>query len=93
MDTEMALNFSPDEKKRFKCNIFDQDIDPNNLDESALPTDIHLVEYEIDGKLYVDSMMQHSHGVFIAGIAFLASENHISSYIKIIYLSSLVSKT
>ena len=52
----MAISFTSEEKRLLKCNIFDQNIDPQNLDEPNLPTDIHLVEYEIDGTLYVDSV-------------------------------------
>jgi hypothetical protein len=52
----MAISFTTEEKHLLKCNIFDQNIDPQNLDEPNLPTDIHLVEYEIDGTLYVDSV-------------------------------------
>ena len=52
----MTLTFTADEKRLLKCNIFDQNIDPNNLGEPNLPTDIHLVEYEVDGTLYVDSV-------------------------------------
>ena len=52
----MTLTFTAEEKRLLKCNIFDQNIDPNNLDEPNLPTDIHLVEYEVNGTLYVDSV-------------------------------------
>ena len=52
----MAITFTSEEKQLLKCNIFDQNIDPTNLDERNLPTDIHLVEYEVDGTLYVDSV-------------------------------------
>ena len=52
----MTITFTTDEKRLLKCNIFDQNIDPTNLDEPNLPTDIHLVEYEVDGTLYVDSV-------------------------------------
>ena len=52
----MSVDFTPEEKNLLKCNIFKQNVNPNELDESSLPTDIHLVEYEVDGKLYVDSV-------------------------------------
>ena len=52
----MTLSFTTEEKRFHKCNIFDQNVNPKQLDESNLPTDIHLVEYTIDGTLYVDSV-------------------------------------
>ena len=52
----MTLTFTAEEKRLLKCNIFDQNIDPKNLDEANLPTDIHLVEYTIGEDLYVDSV-------------------------------------
>lgn len=52
----MAITFTAEEKQLLKCNIFDQNIDPKNLDDASLPTDIHLVEYEVEGTLYVDSV-------------------------------------
>ena len=56
MTTNMSINFTAEEKKLLKCNIFEQNVTPSELDESALPSDLHLVEYEVDGKLYVDSV-------------------------------------
>ena len=50
----MTLTFTAEEKRLLKCNIFDQGIDPKAIDESSLPTDIHLVEYTIGDTLYVD---------------------------------------
>ena len=52
----MAITFTAEEKQLLKCSIFDQNIDPKNLDDASLPTDIHLVEYEVEGTLYVDSV-------------------------------------
>ena len=52
----MAIQFTAEEKQLLKCNIFDQNIDPKALDDASLPTDIHLVEYEVEGTLYVDSV-------------------------------------
>lgn len=52
----MTLTFTAEEKRFLKCNIFDQNIDPKSMDESSLPTDIHLVEYTIGDTLYVDSV-------------------------------------
>ena len=52
----MAITFTAEEKQLLKCNIFDQNIDPKSMDDASLPTDIHLVEYEVEGTLYVDSV-------------------------------------
>ena len=52
----MAITFTAEERKLLKCNIFDQNIDRGSMDESALPTDIHLVEYEVEDTLYVDQV-------------------------------------
>ena len=56
MTTELSINFTAEEKKFLNFNIHQQDIDPTMLDQSSLPTDIHLVEYEVEGKLYVDAI-------------------------------------
>lgn len=52
----MAITFTAEERNLLKCNIFDQNIDPKSMDEASLPTDIHLVEYEVSGTLYVDQV-------------------------------------
>ena len=52
----MTLTFTTEEKQLLKCSIFDQNIDRQNFNDKGLPTDIHLVEYVIDGTLYVDSV-------------------------------------
>ena len=56
MTTELSINFTAEEKRFLNFNIHQQDIDPTMLDQSSLPTDIHLVEYEVEGKLYVDAI-------------------------------------
>lgn len=56
MTEEMAITFTGEELKLIKCKIHDQDINPAFLNDSELPTDTHLIEYEIDGKLYVDAV-------------------------------------
>lgn len=50
----MAITFTKDEKQLLKFKVFDQNVDPKGINDSDLPTDIHLVEYEVDGTLYVD---------------------------------------
>ena len=52
----MTITFTADENRAAKITVFEQNIDRNNFDDRELPTDIHLVEYEIDGTLYVDSV-------------------------------------
>jgi hypothetical protein len=56
MTTELSINFTSEEKKFLNFNIHQLDIDPTTLDQAELPTDIHLVEYEVEGKLYVDAI-------------------------------------
>ena len=50
----MTINFTADEKQLLKFTVFDQDIQKTDIVDSELPTDIHLVEYEVAGTLYVD---------------------------------------
>ena len=52
----MSISFTEDEQSKLKCKIFKQNVIPSELDEAELPSDLHLVEYEVDGKLYVDSL-------------------------------------
>lgn len=59
MTTQMSISFTTEEKQLLKCKVFEQNIDPTNIDERALPTDIHLIEYEVDGNLYVDMVRAH----------------------------------
>ena len=52
----MSISFTEEEQKNLKCTILKNNVVKSELDESALPTDLHLVEYEVDGDLYVDSV-------------------------------------
>ena len=45
----MNLEFSAETKRVMQCKIVDQDIDPSNINNGELPTDIHLVTYECNG--------------------------------------------
>jgi len=54
--TKDLITFNTEEKRFLNFNIHQQDIDPSTLNQSELPTDIHLVEYEVEGKLYVDAI-------------------------------------
>jgi len=50
----MTLKFTETDKLKF--NIFQQGVKAGELNDSELPTDIHLVEYEVDGTLYCDAV-------------------------------------
>ena len=50
----MALTFTAEEKQLLKFTVFDLNVNPADMYESSLPTDIHLVEYEVGETLYVD---------------------------------------
>ena len=52
----MAITFTKDEKQLLKFKVFDQNVDPKEINDSDLPTDIHLVEYSIGDTLYFDSV-------------------------------------
>lgn len=50
----MAFTITSQENTAAKITIFEQNIDLSTFDDSELPTDIHLVEYEVGETLYVD---------------------------------------
>ena len=50
----MTLKFTETDKLKF--NIFQQGVKAGELNDSELPTDIHMVEYEVNGKLYCDAV-------------------------------------
>ena len=50
----MAITFTADEKQLLKFTVFDQNVNPSEMVDSELPTDIHLVEYQVGETLYVD---------------------------------------
>jgi len=52
----MSLEFTTADYQSMKCKIHKQDVDPNNFDDKELPTDIHIVEYIIEGKTYYDAV-------------------------------------
>jgi len=56
---EMSLEFNKADYDTMKCKIHDQDVDPTNFDDTELPTDIHIVEYTIDGKTCYDAVRAH----------------------------------
>ena len=52
----MSLEFNSTDFQSMKCKIHEQDVDPNNFDDTELPTDIHIVEYTIEDKTYYDAV-------------------------------------
>ena len=48
--SQMNLEFSTETRRTMQCKIVDQDIDPTNINNGELPTDVHLVVYECGGK-------------------------------------------
>ena len=55
----MALSWTDTEKeshKKKEVHILQQNVIEVDLDQKNLPTDIHLVEYEMDGKIYSDAV-------------------------------------
>ena len=52
----MSINFSTGELQASKINLFAQEVVKEDLKQSELPTDIHLIEYEINGTLYCDAV-------------------------------------
>ena len=50
----MNLEFSEETKRLMQCKIVDQDIDPTNIKNGELPTDIHLVTFECEGSTVHD---------------------------------------
>ena len=52
----MSINFSTGELQSSKINLFQQEVTKEDLNHSELPTDIHLIEYEMNGVLYCDAV-------------------------------------
>ena len=52
----MAITFTHEENAASKITVFEQNIDRASFDDTELPTDIHLVEYTANDKLYVDTV-------------------------------------
>ena len=48
----MTLEFTAKELNRIQ--ILDQEIDPETFDHKGLPSDTHIVMYQIEGKLLYD---------------------------------------
>ncbi len=50
----MNLEFSNETRRCMQCKIVEQDIDPSNINNAELPTDIHLVIFKCNGSLVHD---------------------------------------
>ena len=50
----MAITFTSEERQLLKFRLYDQNVNVQDMNDSELPTDIHLVEYEVGETLYVD---------------------------------------
>ena len=48
------IEFSTEELTKMKCQVMDQGIVPDTFDDSQLPTDVHIVEYTLDGQRFFD---------------------------------------
>lgn len=56
----MTVEFKYEEIKKSKCQIIEQGICPDTFDDSALPTDVHIVTYTVGGDTYHDAVRAHS---------------------------------
>lgn len=45
----MNLEFSAETKRCMQCKIVEQDINPSEINDAELPTDVHLVTFEHEG--------------------------------------------
>ena len=52
----MTIKFNTTELERSKINLFAQEVVKGDLNQHELPTDIHLIEYEIGDVLYCDAV-------------------------------------
>jgi hypothetical protein len=52
------LEFTVQEKN--KIQIFDQEIDPYNFDDSKMPSDVHIVTYIYDGNTLHDAVRAYT---------------------------------
>ena len=55
----MAVEFSNDTLKLMQCRIVEQDINPDDIKQGELPTDVHLVTYQIEGTTIYDLVRAH----------------------------------
>lgn len=54
----MTLEFTA--KELNKIQILDQEIDPETFDHKGLPSDTHIVMYQIEGKLLYDAVRAYT---------------------------------
>ena len=55
----MNLEFSTETRRFMQCKIVEQDIDPSNIKDADLPTDVHLVTFEHEGVQVHDLVRAH----------------------------------
>ena len=54
----MTIEF--ESKELTKIRIHAQEIDPDQFDDKGLPTDIHVVMYDLEGKTLYDAVRAHN---------------------------------
>ena len=54
------LEFTPEEKRLSKIQIVEQGIDPDNFDDSRLPSDTHIVSYTIGDETIHDAVRAYT---------------------------------
>ena len=54
------VEFTTEDLSRMKCQVMDQGVNKQEFDDTEMPTDVHLVEYELNGKLYVDAVRAYT---------------------------------
>ena len=56
----MTIEFTTEEKRLSKIQIVEQGIDPDNFDDSRLPTDTHIVTYTIEDATLHDAVRAYT---------------------------------
>ena len=56
----MTIEFTSEEKRQSKIQIVEQGIDPDNFDDSKLPTDTHIVTYKIGDGYFNDAVRAYT---------------------------------
>ena len=56
----MTVEFTPEERRTSKIQILEQGIDPDNFDDSKLPTDTHIVTYTIEDATLHDAVRAYT---------------------------------
>ena len=48
------IEFTAEDNRKSKIQVMEQGIVPDSFDDSQLPTDIHIVTYELNGETHYD---------------------------------------